>query len=207
MGASKNIAEMIVKDASKDSKTKISIVRFGNVLVSRGSVVPLFEKQIRNREPVTITHKKMCRYFMTLSEAAQLVIEAGALSKGGEIFVLDMGRPINIVVLAKEMIRLSGLIPQKDIPIVYTGIRPGERLCEPLFNSSERLTLTKHKRIYISHSLSMNHQKLFSSLKRLKKIINSEDKPKIIKEIKKLVPTYREIHYDQQASDRRWQTA
>lgn len=204
MGASKRIAEMAVEDASKQSQTKFSIVRFGNVLVSRGSVVPIFEEQIKNRQAVTITHKKMCRYFMTLTEAAQLVIQAGALSKGGEIFVLDMGKPVNIVKLAKEMIRLSGLKPEKDIPIVYTGLRPGERLCEPLFSLSERLKISKHKRIFISSPMSINHKKLCISLERLKRLVNCEHKNKIIMEIKKIVPNYKQAYANSEVADRRW---
>jgi FlaA1/EpsC-like NDP-sugar epimerase len=207
MGVSKRIAEMITLDASSRSKTKFSVVRFGNVLVSRGSVIPLFEKQIRNRQAVTVTHKKMRRYFMTLSEAAQLVIQVGALTRGGEIFVLDMGKPVSIVRLAKEMIRLSGLRPDKDIPIVYTGIRPGERLYEPLFSFSERIKLTKHKRIFIAPSFSVNHKKLFSCLKRLKILVNYDNKNKIIREINNIVPNYKEIHYDEKASDNRWKTS
>ena len=207
MGASKRIAEMIVEDASKRSRTSFSVVRFGNVLVSRGSVVPLFEKQIKNRQAITITHRKMCRYFMTLSEASQLVIQAGALSKGGEIFVLDMGKPVKIVYLAKEMIRLSGLRPDKDIPIVYIGLRPGERLREPLFSSKERLKLSKHKRIFVASSFSVNHKKLFSSLNKLKTIVDSGNRVAIIKEIKRVVPNYKEVFYSKGAGDKRWKSS
>lgn len=206
MGASKRIAEMIVEDASKNSRTDFSIVRFGNVLISRGSVVPLFEKQIKKRQAITITHRKMTRYFMTLSEAAQLVIQAAALSKGGEIFVLDMGKPVKIVDLAKEMIKLSGLRPNKDIPIIYTGIRPGERLNEPLYSFLKGLRLSKHRRIFIAPSFFVSRKKLFSSLSKLKVLVSLENRKEIIKEIKKIVPNYKEAYHDRKTSDSRWQT-
>ncbi|MGI6435560.1 MAG: polysaccharide biosynthesis protein [Syntrophomonadaceae bacterium] len=150
MGASKRIAELVVKDINRNSKTRFAVVRFGNVLGSRGSVVPIFMKQIESGGPITVTHPEMKRYFMTIPEAVLLVIQAGSMARGGEIFVLDMGEPIKIDDLARELIQLSGLKPDKDIDIVYTGIRPGEKLYEELFTDREGLTATPHERIFIS---------------------------------------------------------
>ncbi|HPZ43330.1 MAG TPA: nucleoside-diphosphate sugar epimerase/dehydratase [Bacillota bacterium] len=152
MGATKRAAEMIIQEFNRNSDTRYSAVRFGNVLGSRGSVVPLFKKQIARGGPVTVTDPDMVRYFMTVSEAAQLVIQAGALAKGGEIFLLDMGEPVRIVDLARDLIKLSGFRPDLDIPIVYTGVRPGEKLFEELFTENERVDKTAHERILVSRS-------------------------------------------------------
>lgn len=150
MGASKRLAELVVKDINRTSKTKFASVRFGNVLGSRGSVVPTFIKQIEKGGPVTVTHPEMTRYFMTIPEAVQLIIQAGAMAEGGEIFVLDMGEPVNINDLACDLISLAGRVPGKDIKIEYTGIRPGEKLYEELFTDREGMDSTKHQRIFIS---------------------------------------------------------
>lgn len=152
MGATKRIAELIIQEMGQHSPTCFAAVRFGNVLGSRGSVIPIFEQQIAQGGPVTVTHPDMTRYFMTIPEAAQLVIQAGALARGGEIFVLDMGQPVKILDLAKDLISLHGSRPDQDIPIVFTGIRPGEKLSEELFNSKEGTTTTRHDRIFISNS-------------------------------------------------------
>ncbi|MEY9870522.1 FlaA1/EpsC-like NDP-sugar epimerase [Peribacillus sp. B2I2] len=159
MGMTKRIGELIVQYYSKESSTKFSIVRFGNVLESRGSVIPIFKKQIERGEPVTITHPDMVRYFMTIPEAVQLVLEAGALSEGGEVFVLDMGEPVKISDLAKNLIRLYGYEPDLDIPIKYTGIRPGEKLNESLFYEDEKIKPTNHPNIVIAipHNNKMVH--------------------------------------------------
>ncbi len=150
MGASKRLAELVIKDINRNSKTRFAAVRFGNVLGSRGSVIPTFMKQIENGGPVTVTHPDMKRYFMTIPEAAQLIIQAGAMAQGGEIFVLDMGEPVNISELACDLISLAGREPGKDIQIEYTGIRPGEKLYEELFTDREGMGSTKHQRIFIS---------------------------------------------------------
>ncbi len=148
MGASKRVAEMIIQSLSKSSKTKFSAVRFGNVLGSNGSVIPLFKRQIENGGPVTVTHKDIIRYFMTIPEAVQLVIQSGAFAKGGEIFVLDMGKPVKIVELAENMIRLSGLKVNEDIKIEFTGLRPGEKMFEELLLKDQQKK-TSNDRIFI----------------------------------------------------------
>lgn len=150
MGATKRLAELIIKDTNRSSKTRFAAVRFGNVLGSRGSVVPTFIKQIEKGGPVTVTHPDMQRYFMTIPEAVQLIIQAGAMAKGSETFVLDMGEPVKISDLACDLIRLAGREPGKDIQIEYTGIRPGEKLYEELFTDREDMAATKHERIFIS---------------------------------------------------------
>lgn len=150
MGCTKRIAEMMIQELNQQGHTRFAAVRFGNVLGSSGSVLPIFEKQIKAGGPLTITHPDMTRYFMTIPEAAQLVIQAGALAQGGEIFVLDMGEPIRIMDLARDLILLHGLEPDQDIPIICTGVRPGEKLQEELFSDGERKTATRHNRIYMS---------------------------------------------------------
>ncbi len=163
MGKAKRGAEIVVQALNEHKKTKFAAVRFGNVIGSRGSVVPLFQKQIKHRAPITVTHPDMTRYFMTIPEAAMLIMEAGAVGDGGEIFILDMGKPVKINDLAREMIRLAGLIPDIDIPIVYTGIRPGEKIFEEIFNEEEKsVGATQWDKIFITKSM---HIKSLSSIK------------------------------------------
>lgn len=174
MGATKRVAEMIVQSLDSVSETKYVAVRFGNVLGSRGSVIPVFKQQIAEGGPVTVTHPEMVRYFMTIPEAVQLVIQAGALAEGGEIFILDMGEPVKIVDLAEDLISLSGLEPGKDIEIEYMGIRPGEKLYEELLTAEEGTTATKHDRIYVGQPLDFSMDKLYSDLGILEKIVQDE---------------------------------
>jgi FlaA1/EpsC-like NDP-sugar epimerase len=149
MGASKRVAEMVVQDLDRRYRTRFVAVRFGNVLGSAGSVIPIFREQIRNGGPVTVTHPDMVRFFMTIPEASQLVLQAGAMGGGGEIFVLDMGEPVRIVDLAHEMITLSGLKPNEDIDVVFTGVRPGEKLYEEMGTDEENVAPTGKPKILI----------------------------------------------------------
>lgn len=189
MGTTKRIAEMIVQSLNKTSKTKFVAVRFGNVLGSRGSVIPFFKQQISQGGPVTVTDPEMIRYFMTIPEAVQLVIQAGSLAKGGEIFILDMGEPVRIVQLAEDLIRLSGFQPYEDIDIKFTGIRPGEKLYEELLTSEEGTSSTKHDRIFVAKPVEINAKQLDKELCELESIIFS-DKSLLLKELKEIVPTY-----------------
>ncbi len=191
MGATKRVAEMIIQSMDKRSDTKFVAVRFGNVLGSRGSVLPVFKKQIAEGGPVTITHPDMTRYFMTIPEAVQLVIQAGAMAEGGEIFVLDMGKPVKIEDMARDLITLSGLEPDKDIEIVYTGIRPGEKLYEELLTAEEGTTATKHKRIFVAKPLDINTSELNKLINQLERLSLSCRREDILHTLKRLVPTYR----------------
>lgn len=192
MGATKRICEMIIQSYDKVSHTKFVAVRFGNVLGSNGSVIPLFKKQIAQGGPVTVTHKNIIRYFMTIPEATQLVLQAGAFAKGGEIFVLDMGEPVKIYDLAYDLIRLSGYEPNKDIKIKVTGLRPGEKLYEELLMSEEGLTNTSHKKIFIGKPIFSDLNILRKKIKDLKEIIDKDNKKELIPKIEEIVPTYRQ---------------
>lgn len=190
MGATKRAAEMIIQSLNEESKTEFVAVRFGNVLGSNGSVIPLFKKQIEEGGPVTVTHPKIIRYFMTIEEAVGLVIQAGGMAKGGEIFVLDMGEPVKILDLAKNLIRLSGFEPDVDIKIVFTGLRPGEKLYEELLMSEEGLLDTKHKKIFIGRPIDFDKNDLQKYLIELRNIVLEEDDELIEQAMKNLVPTF-----------------
>ena len=189
MGASKRICEMIVQTCSRHSDTVFMIVRFGNVLGSNGSVIPLFEKQIEDGGPVTVTDKRIIRYFMTIPEAVSLVLQAGALGRGGEIFVLDMGKPMKILELAENLIRLSGYVPYEDIKIEFIGLRPGEKLYEELLMAEEGLRDTANKMIHIGRPIDIDEEKLFDQLKVLKDAAYAEGSD-IRGLVKEIVPTY-----------------
>lgn len=193
MGATKRLAEMLVQSLDKISNTQFSAVRFGNVLGSRGSVIPLFQKQIREGGPVTVTHPEMIRYFMTIPEASQLVIQAGAFAQGGEVFILDMGRPVKIADLARDLIRLSGLEPYKDIEIVYTGIRPGEKLFEEILMKEEGTSATKHDRIFVGKPLEFNYEQIATTISSIEAKLNRGylTNGEIKKHLCDLVPTYK----------------
>ncbi|WP_294373426.1 nucleoside-diphosphate sugar epimerase/dehydratase [uncultured Clostridium sp.] len=201
MGASKRLCEMIVQAMDKQSKTEFVAVRFGNVLGSNGSVIPLFKKQIAHGGPVTVTHKKIIRYFMLIPEAAQLVLQAGAFAKGGEIFVLDMGKPVKIYDLACDLIRLSGLEPNKDIKIVFTGLRPGEKLYEELLMSEEGLQDTVHKKIYVGKPTFEDMDKLTVKLEQLKKLLQMDNIDEIKHQMQIIVPTYHYKNEDEVAAE------
>ena len=190
MGATKRICEMIIQTMDKKFDTEYVAVRFGNVLGSNGSVIPLFKKQIKEGGPVTVTHKEIVRYFMTIPEAVSLVLQAGAYAKGGEIFVLDMGDPVRIYDLAEKMIRLSGFEPHEDIEIKVTGLRPGEKLYEERLMEEEGLTQTENKMISIGKPLEIDEKNLFSKLKLLEKEAMSETE-KMKELVHELVPTYK----------------
>lgn len=201
MGATKRIAEMIVQSLDQISQTQFSAVRFGNVLGSRGSVIPIFKRQIEEGGPVTVTHPEMVRYFMTIPEAVQLVIQTGALANGGETFILDMGKPVKIADLAKDLIRLSGLEPEKDIKIKYIGIRPGEKLFEEILTNEEGTKATKHDRIFVGKSLQVPFKDITTYLEKFDSLINDQEKPQpqILKNLlKEIVPTY---HWQEEAEN------
>ena len=195
MGATKRLCEMIVQAKNKVSNTEYAAVRFGNVLGSNGSVVPLFKKQIAKGGPVTVTHKEITRFFMTIPEAVSLVLQAMSTAEGGEIFVLDMGEPVKIYDMATKLIKLSGLEPNVDIQIKVTGLRPGEKLYEELLMSEEGLQATKHDKIHVAEPMRIDMNMIEEKLAELKNLLencNNEQKDEIKKVIKEVVPTFRE---------------
>ncbi|WP_238882198.1 nucleoside-diphosphate sugar epimerase/dehydratase [Clostridium sp. YIM B02551] len=201
MGATKRLCEMVVQAMDKKSDTEFVAVRFGNVLGSNGSVIPLFKKQISQGGPITVTHKNITRFFMLIPEAAQLVLQAGAFAKGGEIFVLDMGKPVKIYDLACDLIRLSGLEPNRDIKIKVTGLRPGEKLYEELLMSEEGLTNTSHNKIYIGKPSSIEINELETKLEELRRILLEDNHDMIKEKMKQIVPTYQEMLENETAAD------
>ncbi len=190
MGSSKRIAEMYIQDLNRTSKTHFVTVRFGNVLDSEGSVVPIFRKQIAQGGPVTVTHPEMKRYFMTIPEASQLVLQAAAMGKGGEIFVLDMGEPVKIIDLARELITLSGFRPGEDIEINFTGPRPGEKLFEELSIKGEDMQPTRHPKIGIWKNIPMDRKELRAHIDRLTAVAKTQDYDTIVQNIKEIIPEY-----------------
>jgi FlaA1/EpsC-like NDP-sugar epimerase len=202
MGASKRVAEMVVKDLGSrklgveesENKTKFVAVRFGNVLESNGSVIPMFKQQIAEGGPVTVTDREVKRYFMTLPEASQLVIQAGALGKGGEVFVLDMGEPIKVLGMAEELIRLSGLEVGEDIEIKIVGLRPGEKLFEELLTEEEKsgvLGDSGHEKIFIAKVEEVDGKKLGEDVKELERLAKEIDAEGIVIKLQEMVPNYK----------------
>ena len=189
MGASKRLCEMVVQMMNRESDTEFVAVRFGNVLGSNGSVIPLFKRQIAQGGPVTVTHPDIIRFFMTIPEAVSLVLQAGYYAKGGEIFILDMGEPVKIDTMARNMIRLSGYEPDVDIKIEYTGLRPGEKLYEELLMKEEGMQETANKLIHIGKPIEMDDEKFRQQLVQLDQACKAEVSN--IKDIvAEIVPTY-----------------
>lgn len=191
MGATKRICEMIVQSFNKISKTDFVAVRFGNVLGSNGSVIPLFKEQIENGGPVTVTHPDIIRYFMLIPEAVSLVLQAGAYANGGEIFILDMGSPVKIRELAENLIRLSGHIPGEDIEIKYTGLRDGEKLYEELLISEEGIQKTQNDLIYVARPMEFDSEDLFEKISYMREIMEGASSRQIVDVVKDLVPTFK----------------
>lgn len=188
MGATKRIAELYAQHLNQASETKFITVRFGNVLNSTGSVVPLFNEQIRRGGPVTVTHPEITRYFMTIAEAGQLILQAGVLGRGGEVFVLDMGEPVRISFLAEQLIRLAGKEPGRDIEIVYTGLRPGEKLFEELFHEDESYATTAHEKIFLSQGASRGLDGIDDTLRRAEAAVMRYDNSELRSILLELVP-------------------
>ena len=196
MGASKRAAELVVQNLNQHFETRYAAVRFGNVIGSAGSVIPIFREQIHRGGPVTVTHPDMMRYFMTIPEAAQLVIQAGTMAEGGEIFILDMGDPVNIYGLAKDIITLSGLKPFEDIDIVFTGIRPGEKLFEELETSDEHLTRTRHPKIFIGKIATLPDHHVRTALSSLAALSKSGQEHELRRFLNQIIPDAHLNHCD-----------
>ena len=207
MGASKRIAEIycqslqnrielpildngIVQMTGSKKKTKFITTRFGNVLGSNGSVIPRFQEQISSGGPVTVTHPDIIRFFMTIPEACSLVLEAGTMGNGGEVFIFDMGEPIRILDLAKKMIRLAGLIPGKDIELRFTGLRPGEKLFEELLNKEEEVIPTHNKKILIAKVMEYDFERVSESINALIELARANNDEDVVKQMKRIVPEY-----------------
>ena len=191
MGASKRIAEIYIQSLSATANTKFITTRFGNVLGSNGSVIPRFRKQIESGGPITITHPDITRFFMTIPEACQLVLEAGTSGEGGEIYIFDMGESVKILDLAKKMIKLSGLTLDKDIKITYTGLRPGEKLYEELLANEENTIATHHNQIMIAKVKKYDFQEVDTKINQLISSFNTQNNFQIVTQMKALVPEFK----------------
>jgi FlaA1/EpsC-like NDP-sugar epimerase len=200
MGLSKRVAEIYVQSLSESVRTQLVTVRFGNVLGSAGSVVPIFREQIQKGGPVTVTHPEMKRYFMTIPEACQLVMQAGTMGRGGEIFVLDMGEPVKIVDLARDLIRLSGLDPDRDVEIKFTGVRPGEKLFEEIAVDEENVDKTKHPKIYVGRFRRREFRQVERVLDDVRAALETEDREALLRHVRILVPEYQPPEADAPAS-------
>src|SRR4051812_38436743 len=196
MGACKRVAEIFCQNFAAKSATRFITVRFGNVLDSAGSVVPLFREQIRNGGPVTVTHPEISRYFMTIPEACQLILQAGVLGQGGEIFALDMGEPVKISYLAEQMIRLAGKVPGRDVALVYTGLRSGEKLFEELFHAHENYQNTSHAKIFLAQPRSMSWDLLNAQLRQATQAVRDYDEETLRRSLSSLLPEWREEQAD-----------
>ncbi len=191
MGCTKRVCEMIIQyKAQFSSHTEFVTTRFGNVLGSNGSVIPLFRRQIESGNPVTVTHPDIIRYFMTIPEAVSLVLEAGSMASGGEIFVLDMGEPVKIVTLAENLIRMYGKVPYEDVEIKFTGLRPGEKLYEELLMDEEGLRNTSNKKIFIGNQIEIDPEKLLTQLDEIEKLADSNESEKVVEKLAEMVPTF-----------------
>lgn len=191
MGATKRAAELYVQNLAHDSKTNFVTVRFGNVLGSAGSVIPIFKQQIKNGGPVTVTHPDVTRFFMTIPEATQLVLQAGSMGRGGEVFLLDMGEPVKISQLAEDLVRLSGFVPYEDIDIVFTGLRPGEKLHEELLLAGEGIKPTNHEKIMVANGAKIDMASLTEHLEDLYQLCRGMDMEGLRSNLKEVVPEYR----------------
>ena len=191
MGASKRIAEIYTQSLNDNSSTQFITTRFGNVLGSNGSVIPRFRKQIEQGGPITVTHPEITRFFMTIPEACQLVLEAGAMGKGGEIFIFDMGEPVKIVDLAKKMIKLSRLELGRDIQISFTGLRPGEKLYEELLNDTENTLPTHHSKIMIAKVQKYDFETITAKVDELIALFKLQENTRIVSSMKEIIPEYK----------------
>ena len=191
MGASKRLCEMVVQSMQSYKNTTFVAVRFGNVLGSNGSVIPLFKRQLANGGPLTLTDRRIIRYFMTIPEAAQLVMQAGAMAERCQVFVLDMGEPVKILTLAENLIRMAGLTPYVDVDIIETGLRPGEKLYEELLMKSDRLTATKYNKIFIEQQEDISREEMEQNLERLREVLTTESVPAIVQTMRDIVPTFK----------------
>ena len=201
MGASKRRCEMVIQMIGKHSTTEFAAVRFGNVLGSNGSVIPLFRRQIEHGGPVTVTHPDIIRYFMTIPEACRLVLEAAFMGQGNDIFIFDMGKPVKITDMACRMIKLAGLQPDKDIEIVYTGLRPGEKLYEELLYNEENSTPTLNPKIFKGISLKQDYDKIKPALQQLVEVAQTDNKKETVYQLKQIVPEFKSMNSVYEALD------